>query len=600
MTTITTTTTTTKKVRTTAEAVAIVLAGVGTLWTILAPKLLCAKHELESKALVGPSAVANSSSCECEVFITATITATEAGPPCEEVEAGDGGEDGGTSSVENFPKKLERLEPHRRRKLKRQQQWEEQRAVAKNTVGGIDDVMVTGSSHGHNIPSAAAVEVLRGSSISDLGSSPVSLSGTTDSNYTAGYRRRGRRGQRGGQQQPKPPPVLWSDRQTVSSGGGGAMSVKSAPSGGGFYNNSDFAPFGGGGGDVNLATNGRLLGKAPSDPSVFLTPPRSSCRSRSISSGGGRSSRSVDGMALAAAAAGAAAAAKEKRFLAGGGSQCGQGESAGGGGSGKDGGGGAGGNSGEPRGERTSSTSSLSGFAGDRRSNSYTGSLVGVGGGGGGSGSVGSKPPLSGASGSSRTSSRGRTSTRSTKNTRSVKSSGGSEDAWSVEPLMAAINGYGWNGPVGSNLAGNGGGGGVGNSNSNAGNSSATKRKSSGSAGRKSLERLSGSLRKGLSRERGTSKERGMFRERSLSGGSLSALGRRSSAAGSLVMHGDTGTLLHCPHCDKEVRQEGGREALTAALLVIGMAFVLAVCKMRTVVLFEYFHFFNLILLLLL
>ncbi|CAM9763296.1 unnamed protein product, partial [Laminaria digitata] len=43
--------------RTTAEAMAIVFAGIGSLWSILAPKIIRAKHELEGKALVGPSAI---------------------------------------------------------------------------------------------------------------------------------------------------------------------------------------------------------------------------------------------------------------------------------------------------------------------------------------------------------------------------------------------------------------------------------------------------------------------------------------------------------------------------------------------------------------
>lgn len=450
------------KVRTTAEAVAIVLAGVGALCTILAPKILRAKQELEGKALVGPSAVVSSSSCD-----------------------GFGGAGDTTSGVSV-------LSGHRKSGGRRRPLSSSSLTGSRNG-GSLDPVGVFGKTLAGDPPDDLCPDA------NDTGRQPRYHGGSGD---------------------------IYDSRQqrdkTSAISRPGSMAGIAAPCGG------NFATTGG-------SREERRRGLVVPDPSGFCTPPKRIRRARSSVE---CSTRSADGMALAAAAAGAAQKHREMgqsgRLVRGG--------------SGR-------GVLGSDRGERAaSSTASLSGLSGERR----------------GSGHGSARPPTSGGASESSRASRGsiassgrgrsRTATRSSKTSRSTRggSSGGSgcgdstrssRDSWVLDPLMLAINGYGWGGAGGTatvkQVGGSGGGGGGW---SERGNGGQAQRKSGGGGGVRRSGRWSGS---------GGAK-RGASKERSSSLGSSSARGRRSSAAGSLVMHVDTGTRLHCPHCDKEVSRTCG------------------------------------------
>ena len=173
------------------------------------------------------------------------------------------------------------------------------------------------------------------------------------------------------------------------------------------------------------------------------------------------------------------------------------------------------------------------------------------------------KLPPSGASGSSRasrvsrashaSSRRAETLTRSSRTPHSDDYSSSlrsGADNSNADPLTMAVKGYdrsgrnsgssslrqsgGWlptNGVASSGAKNSGGGGGGGVSRRKSGPTGGRNRSGVWSSG--------GGLKRGRSIERPTS---------------VSSAGiKRSNAVGCLVMHADTGTRLHCPHCDKEV-----------------------------------------------
>lgn len=473
-----------QKVRTTTEAVAIVLVGVGALFTIMAPKLLRARNELEGKALVGPSAVASSSSCEN------LCGGNHQGVP------------GDTTSGASV--------------LSCRHSSDDQRQRPISQSGSVVDGVF-----------GTAAEVCTSDIFPDTDGSP--------------------------------PPVLGAMTSKGSGGGGGiaALSRPHTVDGRSAVGSSAAARYGGYG--DRPATTGRdrgLVGSIVPDPSGFWTPPKRTRVRRSRSSVEG-STRTADGMAMAAAAAGG----NGQRLNQSG--RGGKGKGGEGGGRGRGGGGGGGSSS---RGERSASTASLSGLSGERRGSgsghnrSYSGYTA--------------KPPLSEASGSSRASrasSRGRTSSRSNKASTRHGSSGGSgggasaiesvrsnRDSWVLDPLMLAINGYGWSGSLAAANIKQGAV--VQGSRKSGGGAASDRRSGGGGGGRRPSGRWSGS----------GSVKRGTSRERLSSVGSSSARGRRSeNAAGSLVMYADTGTRLHCPHCDKEVRKK--EEGLSIAIALEGV-----------------------------
>lgn len=464
------------KVRTTMEAVAINLAGVGTLCAIIAPKILRAKQELEGKSLVGPSAVvANNSniesSCNGEFLF-----------------AGDalGGSRG--------------LDPM-------------SRTLSRHSSGGGGDGDGISNNSGHTVTvgifrkqvAAASAAAASSDVCPDLEGSPPSVGPCIHPKHSVDGGKR-------------------DERQRESKVGAVNGGSHMLPVGGNLSSN-------GGGG-----SNGLIV----PDPAGFWTPPRHIRRAQSSAE---VITRTKDGMALAAAASAAMTAAAGGGDTFGGKnrqlSQSGRG------------------------GRNSSSTASLSA----ERNSGHAISLP-------------AKLPPSGASGSSRASRVSRFSrassiggggygsrsnrtshsrSHSTSNSAGRISSGdysssllSSTDGWNVDPLMLAVNGYGWGG-------GGGGNGGVGGGSSNSrqsvgGGSSSSRRKSgiaaSGGAG------SGGGRRSGIWSSGGVgSLRRGSSREREVSVGISASAGRRSNVAGCLVMHADTGTRLHCPHCDKEVRE---------------------------------------------
>lgn len=82
--------------RTTAEAFAIALVGVGALFSILAPKLMVAKEETENKALIGPSADRVTSDLELEGGLRGGIVVS-----CSHVSRGSNGGGGGSNGGGN-------------------------------------------------------------------------------------------------------------------------------------------------------------------------------------------------------------------------------------------------------------------------------------------------------------------------------------------------------------------------------------------------------------------------------------------------------------------------------------------------------------------
>lgn len=554
------------QVRTTAEAVAIVLAGVGALCTVLAPRVIHARQELEGKGLVGPPAVGSSSSCDALY---------------------PGDRWSGTSGLSDYRKS------GRRRPLS----YRHEAGVAPVSAsiprgGGVAVSTGSGAGDGDDVIVAGGVPVTSygtgnnasSSSVSGGNSRAVGIFGKAFSGHGAsgGIHPDVRHDVEG-----SPPTVTTGKNAAASShsshGAGEGRPVSplaeatKASEGGGAR--GSFATTGGSGGGGGLVVP---------DQSGFWTPPDRIRRTRSGIDFGGRS---VDGMALAAAAAGAAQ--KQMREE----EEEGEGEGAKGdehkrykrapsdghhgdraprdprekeagarsaeGGTGKGKGKGKskgrkfkddvtgsskGGDSGEYRSGELASNASLPPAASSERRYGAQSSSVSAPGGAGGS-----KHPASGASGSSRASkgsSRGRTSTRPAKSSRSARaSSAGSswggdsvrstKESWMHDSLMLGLNGSGWSGggALGSDRGFGAGG---------------TSHRRSGGGGTRRSGRWSGSS----SVKRAGSRDA----ERSLSMGSSSAGGRRSTAAGSLVMHADTGTKLHCPHCDKEVRALTERE----------------------------------------
>lgn len=498
------------------EAVAINLAGVGTLCAIIAPKILRAKQELEGKSLVGPSAVvANNSnidsSCNGEVLF-----------------AGDAL--GSSRRLDSMP-----------------------RALSRHSSGGGGDGISNNSGHTVTVgvfrkqvaaASAAAAAAAAASSdvCPDLEGSPPSVDPCVDPKCSADDGKRDAR----------------QCESTVGAVNGGSY----MPVTGGNFSSS------GGGGSKGLIVP---------DPAGFWTPPRHIRRAQSSAE---VITRTKDGMALAAAASAAMTAAagggdtfgEKNRQL----SQSGRG------------------------GRNSSSTASLSA----ERNSGHAISLP-------------AKLPPSGASGSSRASRFSRASSiggggygnrsnktshsrsHSTSNSAGRISSGdysssllSSTDGWNVDPLMLAVNGFGWGG-------GGGGNGGVGGGSSNlrqsiGGGSSSSRRKSGIAAAGGAAS--GGGRRSGIWSSGGVgSLRRGSSREREVSVGSSASAGRRSNVAGCLVMHADTGTRLHCPHCDKEVRElqlireryirEGGRGEIslfittTCFILLKGNTYILCLFK---------------------
>ncbi|CAM9402503.1 unnamed protein product, partial [Scytosiphon promiscuus] len=110
-------------------------------------------------------------------------------------------------------------------------------------------------------------------------------------------------------------------------------------------------------------------------------------------------------------------------------------------------------------------------------------------------------------------------------------------DSGAFDPVIMAINGYGWGAGGLKHTSSAGALGGSGH---------AQKRKSSGSTGGGGGPRGSGLWASGPRRR---------SRDRAFSMGSSSTAGggRRTSAANSLVMIPGAGTRLHCPHCEIEV-----------------------------------------------
>lgn len=464
------------KVRTTMEAVAINLAGVGTLCAIIAPKILLAKQELEGKSLVGPSAVvANNSnidsSCNGEVLFAGDALGSSRGlDPMHRTLSRHSSSGGGGGSV---------------------------------SISSGHTVTV-GIFRKEGAAATAAVEAASSDVLPDLEGSPPSVDPCTDPKRSADDGKSG--------------------AQSTAGAGGGDGGSYMPPAGGNFASS-------GGGGSKGLIVP---------DPAGFWTPPRHIRRAQSSAE---VITRTKDGMVLAAAASAAMTTAvgggdtfgEKNRQL----NQSGRGV------------------------RNSSSTASLSA----ERSSGHAISLP-------------AKLPPSGASGSSRASRVSRFSrassiggggygsksnrtshsrSHSTSNSAGRISSGdysssllSSTDGWNVDPLMVAMNGYGWGG-------GGGGNGGVGGGSSTlrqsvGGGSSLSRRKSGtvavGGAG------SGGGRRSGIWSSGGVgSLRRGSSREREASVGSSASAGRRSNVAGCLVMHADTGTRLHCPHCGKEVRE---------------------------------------------
>ena len=382
-----------EKERTTAEAIAIVFAGVGALWSILAPKILRAKHELEGKALVGPSAVPSRSGSG---------------------EGGTGGRGVGLgSSSSDF------LHPGR----------------AGDTTSGVSLTSGPRNSGGergarqvsHKVSLFDEISGVIGKSLAvispdvrpDLEGSPpsthaqqVDMAAATSASASSTRR----------QQQHQQRLQVQGRSSSAFTLPGGSLSAKSAPGGG------NFATTGGSGG------GGRDKTLIVPDPSGFWTPPRRIRRSRSTTE---CRTRSVDTMAQSAAAAGASASAAEgQRYhtTGSGEKRAAKGRENGGGG-----------------GERRSASASVPGRSGEKRQGS--GGSAGAGAGGAKPPLSGA----SGSSRASRASSRGRSNSRprSSKASRNVKAvssagSGGgdsnrsSRDSWALDPIILAINGHGW------------------------------------------------------------------------------------------------------------------------------------------------------------
>ena len=552
--------------RRTTEAAAVVLAGVGALFAILAPKILRAKQELEGKALVGPSAVTGPNGSGDALFGVggaemgggdgeegAPRTSTPSGVSLVNGGGGGGGGSGGGGGGDGGNNK--RRSSGRRR-----------RALARGVSG-------SGNVGGIHIPTS----LMGGSAKSTHTVSP-------DVTYEGG--------------KPEIPPPLppaeaaafaaattaaaLQDRNSHSSSGSGKSKQrhlldqpkpKAPPAASVICSRPQ--PGGGGQGGGNFATTGGAAGRKLlplPDPSAFVTPPRRVRRSRSSAE---ISTRSADAMAKAAAAAGAAERKGSGDVIA-------------------------------PAfgGDRRHSTSSATAAAvaavvaerrsgsrkstsrkssgSHRKSNRDSGGGAGKApaerrGGGSGSTNASAKPPLSGASGSSRASrasSRGRssrshshshpsttkTSQRSSgaaTHKQAASTSGGSvggdsnsvisRDSCSIDPFVMMLNGHFGMGGLRHPSAGH--------------HHSSQKRKSSGGGGGGGggAGGGGGGGQRGSGRWSTGSRKRGLSSERPTSMGSSSQGERRSSHPGSLVMFPERGTTLYCPHCDMAVAGCGFR-----------------------------------------
>ncbi|CAM9343167.1 unnamed protein product [Pylaiella littoralis] len=557
------------QVRTTVEASAIVLAGVGSLFSILGPKVLRAKKELEGKALVGPSPVIAGSgsdgsggsggggSGDAQFFGGSVEDAVD-----EEMKGGgedrprtltpsglsagdDGSSSGGGTGNAGSGISSSNVLSHGDERRRRRRQPSEPLPVSSGGGSGVPkpvDMMLAPVGSNRN---ATLDEMVYGDMTRSIPSplSPKEAAAFATATAAAALEDAGDSTNKRHPDRPKPKAPA------------AASVICSRP----HHNNHGGRSGGGGGGGTNgghgkFATTGGTGGKGlvVPDPSGFLTPPRRRVgRTRSSVEISAISVRSADGMALAARAAGrqgryrgsgslveaAAAAGDDRRGGRGGvrnstGSQRNHTRDIGGVGAGG-------------WVERISSAAPLSalGIGEGRQQRGRTGS-----------GGARARPTRSVASGSSRASrasssggdninkrSRSQNPTNkrssSSNNKRGTSSCGsvGGEDSISVlssrdsgafDPITMGMNGHGF-GP------GDGGGGSAWKTSFGAG-------AQRGSAGWSSMIR-----RRGASRDRASS----LGRSSNSSGGR----GKRSSAAGSLVMHMGTGTALHCPHCDKEV-----------------------------------------------
>lgn len=208
-----------------------------------------------------------------------------------------------------------------------------------------------------------------------------------------------------------------------------------------------------------------------------------------------------------------------------------------------------------PSSDRRSAKPPLSGTSNSsRRSGRRDGSTGGNGGGERGRGSdTGSH--ISSLSRSSRSASVGRNHcdssihAPSSSNTAVLRRSKTSvQDNCSLSPLTLAMNGDNSMMFLG---------GGTGGSGSTTSATTQDSRKSNSRVGRRTLKRRG-------SEDSKSGRGRDLDRASSGSGASQHAgRGRRTSAAGSLVMFADSGTRLFCPHCEKEVRVISRRASTT-------------------------------------